>query len=396
MANSTPVITTLRNTDGREKTPRETDTAPHASIQEFCEKHYDDILPIIMEKARQDKRKGLQSRLDFGDTPKRARRIRSDSLSSGDRNSPARYCHGREKSKTDARRKDEDRSVFNRLSHRKRSAFERLSNTYSPSTTKSGPSNTTPRDRSRGKNPSDSRDRSSDRSRSRIRSHLRGVEESYGDTYSSQRTRHRDRSRNNDHHGGMKRKRVNESPSSRASVSSSSHGTHQRPRRRRESTDEEDLAVPWTCEDVDPFTPRIRNFRSSRKTRMPNNVKTYDGTGDPEDHLKVFQAAAQVEHWAMPTWCHMFNSTLIGAARVWFDELPAESIDGYKDLKATFLSYFMQQNKYVKDLVEIHNIKQKERETIEEFLERFKTKRTNEGSSGMHANLWIHAWGQQP
>ncbi|GKC87984.1 hypothetical protein Tco_1148633 [Tanacetum coccineum] len=152
----------------------------------------------------------------------------------------------------------------------------------------------------------------------------------------------------------MKRKRVNESPSSRASVSSSSHGTHQRPRRRRESTDEEDLAVPWTCEDVDPFTPRIRNFRSSRKTRMPNNVKTYDGTEDPEDHLKVFQAATQVEHWAMPTWCHMFNSTLIGAARFWFDELPAESIDEYKDLKAAFLSYFIQQKKFVKDPAEIH------------------------------------------
>ncbi|GKC02819.1 reverse transcriptase domain-containing protein [Tanacetum coccineum] len=336
MANSTPVITTVRNTDGREKTLKEADTAPQASIQEFCEKHYDDILPTIMEKARQDKRKGLQSRLDFGDTPKRARRIRNDSLSSGDRNSPARYRHGREKSKTDAKRKDEDKSVFNRLSHRKRSVFERLSNTYSSSTTKSGPSNTTPRDRSRGKNPSDSRDRSSDRSRSRIRSHLRGVEESYGDTYSSQRTRHRDRSRNNDYHGGMKKKRVNESPSSRASVSSSSHGTHQRPRRRRESTDEEDLALPWTCEDVDPFTPRIRNFRSSQKTRMPNNVKTYDGTRDPEDHLKIFQAAAQ-------------------------------------DLKAAFLSYFMQQKKYVKDPVEIHNIKQKDGETIEEFMERFKT-----------------------
>ncbi|GKC86665.1 hypothetical protein Tco_1147314, partial [Tanacetum coccineum] len=100
MANSTPVITTVRNTDGREKTPRETDTAPQASIQEFCEKHYDDILPIIMEKAPHDKRKGLQSRLDFGDTPKRDRRIRSDSLSSGDRNSPARHYHMREKSKT--------------------------------------------------------------------------------------------------------------------------------------------------------------------------------------------------------------------------------------------------------------------------------------------------------
>ncbi|GKD49708.1 reverse transcriptase domain-containing protein [Tanacetum coccineum] len=105
---------------------------------------------------------------------------------------------------------------------------------------------------------------------------------------------------------------------------------------------------------------------------MPNNVKTYEGTGDPEDHVKIFQAAAQVERWAMPTWCHMFNSTLKGAARVWFDELPSESIDGYKDLKAAFLAYFIQQNKYVKDHVEIHHIKQRDGETIEEFIERFK------------------------
>nr|GEX72863.1 reverse transcriptase domain-containing protein [Tanacetum cinerariifolium] len=81
---------------------------------------------------------------------------------------------------------------------------------------------------------------------------------------------------------------------------------------------------------------------------------------------------AQVERWAMPTWCHMFNSTLIGSARVWFDELPPESIDGYKDMKAVFLSYFMQQKKYVKDPVEIHNIKQRAGETIEDFMERFK------------------------
>ncbi|GKE42261.1 hypothetical protein Tco_1469545, partial [Tanacetum coccineum] len=191
-----------------------------------------------MEKARQDKRKGLQSRLDFGDTPKRARRIRSDSLSSGDRNSPARYCYGREKSKTDARRKNEDMSVFNRLSHRKRSAFERLSNTYSLSTTKSGPSNTTPRDRSRGKNPSD-RAAPESEATSAVSKSLMAIP-----------TPPRGHSRSNDHHEGMKKKKVNESPSSRASVSSSSHGTHQRPRRRRESTDEEDLDVPWTCEDV--------------------------------------------------------------------------------------------------------------------------------------------------
>nr|GEU94001.1 reverse transcriptase domain-containing protein [Tanacetum cinerariifolium] len=54
------------------------------------------------------------------------------------------------------------------------------------------------------------------------------------------------------------------------------------------------------------------------------------------------------------------------------NELPPESIDGYKDLKAAFLPYFMQQKKYVNNLVEIHNIKQKDRETIEDFMERFK------------------------
>ncbi|GJU68651.1 zf-CCHC domain-containing protein [Tanacetum coccineum] len=52
--------------------------------------------------------------------------------------------------------------------------------------------------------------------------------------------------------------------------------------------------------------------------------------------------------------------------------IPPESIYGYKDLKVAFLAYFMQQKKYVKDPVEIHNIKQKNGETIEEFMERFK------------------------
>nr|GEZ06134.1 hypothetical protein [Tanacetum cinerariifolium] len=105
---------------------------------------------------------------------------------------------------------------------------------------------------------------------------------------------------------------------------------------------------------------------------MPNNVKTYNGMRDLKEHVKIFQVAAQVERWAMPTWCHMFNSTLIGAARVWFDELPPESIDSYKSLKAAFLAYFMQQKKYVKDPIEIYNIKQKDGETIEDFMKRFK------------------------
>ncbi|GKB05961.1 reverse transcriptase domain-containing protein [Tanacetum coccineum] len=103
---------------------------------------------------------------------------------------------------------------------------------------------------------------------------------------------------------------------------------------------------------------------------MPNNVKTYDGSDDPEDHLKIFQAAAKVEHWAMPTWCHMFNSILTGSTRVWFDDLPLESIDSYNDLKKVFLANYLQQKKCIKDSVEIHHIKQRERESTKDSLQR--------------------------
>ncbi|GKE98424.1 reverse transcriptase domain-containing protein, partial [Tanacetum coccineum] len=131
-------------------------------------------------------------------------------------------------------------------------------------------------------------------------------------------------------------------------------------KKQKSSTEEDDLSQPWLCEYVDSFTPRICNFKFPKKNRMPGNVITFDEFKDLEDHLKVFQAAAKVEQWAMPTWCHMFNSTLIGSTRLWFDELPPESIDSYDDLKKAFMANFLQQKKYIKDPVEIHHIKQRE------------------------------------
>ncbi|GJR42448.1 hypothetical protein Tco_1310551 [Tanacetum coccineum] len=58
-------------------------------------------------------------------------------------------------------------------------------------------------------------------------------------------------------------------------------------KRHRSDTYEDDLSQSWTCEERNPFTPWIRHFDFPR-TRMPSHVKTYDGSGDPEDHLKRF------------------------------------------------------------------------------------------------------------
>nr|GEX99871.1 hypothetical protein [Tanacetum cinerariifolium] len=57
---------------------------------------------------------------------------------------------------------------------------------------------------------------------------------------------------------------------------------------------------------------------------------------------------------------------------VWFDDLPKESINNYDDLRKAFLENYLQQKKCIKDPVEIHNIKQRNGESMEEFVRRYK------------------------
>nr|GEX24790.1 reverse transcriptase domain-containing protein [Tanacetum cinerariifolium] len=108
----------------------------------------------------------------------------------------------------------------------------------------------------------------------------------------------------------------------------------------------------------------------SKKKKSNGHIKKNDGSEDLEDHLKIFQTAAKTERWVMPTWCHMFNSTLTGNARVWFDDLLAESIDSYDDLKKAFLENYLQHKKCIKDPIEIYNIKQRDGESTKDFVKR--------------------------
>nr|GEX85466.1 reverse transcriptase domain-containing protein [Tanacetum cinerariifolium] len=265
MANTTPLVTTITK---HATNPRDADATLRVNIQEFYEEYYEDILPIIMDKVRHDRQKDVHTRLDFGEGPRERTREDSHHLSARARTTKP------ERVKVQDRLRYDDRHVLDRLGHRRQSAFDRLSETYSPSTTKSRPQGTDSKDPPRGRShphglgtPRETRPKDRER--------FRSVGESYDDSFS-----HSYRDGNRSRH--MKKRRDNESPLSSVSRSDSSDG------------------------------------------------------------------------------------------RVWFDELPPENIDSYKDLKAAFLAYFMQQKKYVKDPVEIHNIKQKDGETIKDFMKRFK------------------------
>nr|GEX34951.1 hypothetical protein [Tanacetum cinerariifolium] len=132
--------------------------------------------------------------------------------------------------------------------------------------------------------------------------------------------------------------------------------------------------TPVAWKEEGKTNPRYLAYWRAAPAMAWKDTRKQGQKGTSQQIKKTCPYPGLVKYWAMPTWCHMFNSALIGVARVWFDELPLESIDGYKGLKAAFLAYFMHQKKYVKNPVEIHNIKQRDRETIEEFIEHFKLK----------------------
>nr|GFB37302.1 hypothetical protein [Tanacetum cinerariifolium] len=67
MANTTPIVTTVAKPATN---PRDADATPKVNIQDFCEEYYEDILPIIMDRVRHDKRKEVHARLNFGEGSK--------------------------------------------------------------------------------------------------------------------------------------------------------------------------------------------------------------------------------------------------------------------------------------------------------------------------------------
>nr|GEX49168.1 reverse transcriptase domain-containing protein [Tanacetum cinerariifolium] len=285
----------VRNTVGRGKEPvsqNQGRLASDAALREYCEKNYNQLLQIIAEKfskekERNEKLKEIKARLNF------------EGCSGTSQHSESRTMSTREREKR-------HRSRPSRSPRPSPSVFSRIR-------------------RERSRSP-------------RHRSKEGGVFKRLGSRWKIM-SAHSD---SYNHHSHSRYTKA-------LSESEDSGGGHWKSRSKNKSGGEEDgLSQPWVCEETDPFTPRIRYF-DFLKTRMPSHINTYDGNEDLEDHLKIFQAAAKTERWVMPIWCHVFNSTLTGNARVWFDDLSPESIDSYDDLKKAFLENYLQQKKHIKD-----------------------------------------------
>jgi len=119
------------------------------------------------------------------------------------------------------------------------------------------------------------------------------------------------------------------------------------------------------------FCDWVANYTFPDGQKVPLIVGTYDGTRDPEDHLAVYDQAVLTEKWVDPVACHLFPGTLQGYALEWFTKLPEKSIKDYEDLKEKFVAQFAQQKKHRRSHLEAHLIRQREDESLSDFIQRY-------------------------
>ncbi|GKE15974.1 hypothetical protein Tco_1423551 [Tanacetum coccineum] len=242
--------------------PSHTPPASNATLREYCDKHYHQLLPIIAEKVhnekvQQEKLKEVKARLNF------------------------EGCSGRNSNIQETSQYSESRTP-NKIGDLKRRLKPRCSRSMSRSPERTSVFSRIQRDRS----VSPRRMQGDKRRREGNVFHRLG-----------------DRGRSLSAHSESRYQGSRPRRAEPLSESEEIEGGHwkSKSRKQKSSMKEEDLSQPWTCKEENPFTPRIRYFKILKKSRMPNNVKTYDGSYDPEDHLKIFQVAVKVERWAMPT-----------------------------------------------------------------------------------------------
>ncbi|GKD98346.1 reverse transcriptase domain-containing protein [Tanacetum coccineum] len=118
---------------------------------------------------------------------------------------------------------------------------------------------------------------------------------------------------------------------------------------------------------VTPFVCWIEEYPLPDGLKMPSHVGSYDGKGDLDNFLHLFEGAIRLQKWLMPVSCHMFTYNLKDSARIWWNSQKAGSILNYEDLKAKFRSHFIQQNRFIKTHLAVHNIKQREDESVRAF-----------------------------
>ncbi|KAL4390812.1 hypothetical protein AHAS_Ahas03G0182500 [Arachis hypogaea] len=112
------------------------------------------------------------------------------------------------------------------------------------------------------------------------------------------------------------------------------------------------------------------------KTKIPKDFKLpdmtlYDGTTDPSHHLSNIRSRMYLTDASDAVRCKAFPTTLTKTTIRWFDNLPPRSISSFDDMAKKFLAKFSIQKDKAKHAPSLLGIRQGERETLRNYMERF-------------------------
>jgi len=118
------------------------------------------------------------------------------------------------------------------------------------------------------------------------------------------------------------------------------------------------------------FTQFILETLLPKRWKMATFDK-YDGTTNPDNHMRVFTHQMMFRAVSDPIWCRVFSTSLTGEALEWFSELPANNIDYFATLKARFNTQFAPLRPAILTVDNLVNIRQEDGESLRSYLDRY-------------------------
>ena len=85
-----------------------------------------------------------------------------------------------------------------------------------------------------------------------------------------------------------------------------------------------------------PFSPRIIKYEPPRGF-IVLKFSTYDGSSDPFNHIMHYRQLMTLDIGNDRLLCKVFPASLQSQALSWFHQLPANSIDNFRDLSEVFV-----------------------------------------------------------
>ncbi|VFQ59782.1 unnamed protein product [Cuscuta campestris] len=121
---------------------------------------------------------------------------------------------------------------------------------------------------------------------------------------------------------------------------------------------------------ITPFTPRVMSVPLPANFR-PWQIKAYNGTTDPQDHLSKFYASMEAAAAPDEVKCRCFLATLEGSACDWFNRLPKGTIDDWDTLAERFLTHFAANRRQRLPYSHLLNICIRKGEKVRDFIVRW-------------------------